>query len=47
MKDKKKDEKKPHAHRWGPIERARFTGNPHRKCTVPGCREITLDLGRE
>lgn len=21
-----------------------MTGNPHRKCTAPGCREITLDL---
>jgi len=30
-------------HVWGPFERARLTGNAHRKCQVPGCREITLD----
>lgn len=31
-----------HVHQWGPIEHARLTGNPHRKCT--GCDVITLDL---
>jgi hypothetical protein len=31
-----------HVHNWGPVEHARLTGNPHRKCT--GCNEITLDL---
>jgi len=30
-------------HKWGPFERARFTGNSHRKCQVAGCRAITLD----
>jgi hypothetical protein len=33
-----------HDHEWGPIEHAHFTGNPHRKCQVIGCRSITLDL---
>lgn len=33
-----------HDHSWGPVEHAFFTGNPHRKCTVEGCRHITLDL---
>lgn len=36
-----------HKHVWGPVERARMTGNPHRKCQVDGCREITLDLSDE
>lgn len=31
-----------HVHQWGPVENARMTGNPHRKCT--GCNAITLDL---
>lgn len=31
-----------HQHEWGPVESARFTGNPHRKCLT--CGEITLDL---
>jgi len=30
-------------HVWGPFENARFTGEPHRRCQVPGCRAITLD----
>lgn len=34
----------PHEHAWGPVEHARMTGNPHRKCTVPGCRFVSLDL---
>ncbi len=29
---------------YGPVEHARLTGNPHRKCTVDGCKNITLDL---
>lgn len=33
-----------HDHVWGPVEHAFMTGNPHRKCTVEGCRHITLDL---
>lgn len=33
-----------HDHQWGPVELARFTGNPHRKCQVAGCKAITLDL---
>jgi hypothetical protein len=33
-----------HKHIWGPVETARMTGNPHRKCTVEDCREVTLDL---
>ncbi len=36
-----------HEHVWGPVEKARFTGNPHRKCRVAGCSEITLDLDEE
>jgi len=35
-----------HDHEWGPVEYARFTGNPHRKCQHPGCNEIT-DLDEE
>jgi hypothetical protein len=31
-----------HIHNWGPIESARFTGNPHRRCL--DCRAVTLDL---
>jgi hypothetical protein len=38
------DDSDDHEHVWGPVEEARFTGNPHRSCQVPGCREITLDL---
>jgi hypothetical protein len=36
-----------HEHEWGPVESARFTGNPHRKCQHPGCTEITLDCEDE
>ncbi len=32
-------------HIWGPVEIARFTGNPHRRCTL--CGFITLDLDDE
>lgn len=33
-----------HEHVWEPTFReARFTGNPHRRCTIPGCTWITLD----
>jgi hypothetical protein len=31
-------------HEWGPVQQARFTGNPYRPCVIPGCREISLDL---
>lgn len=34
----------PHNHVWGNVEYARMTGNPHRKCLVPGCGVISLDL---
>lgn len=34
-----------HVHHWGPIERAPFTGNPHRRCLY--CLVITLDLADE
>lgn len=34
-----------HEHQWGEVELARFTGNPHRKCQVPGCKELTMDWG--
>jgi len=34
-----------HEHQWGPVEIARMTGNPHRKCT--GCRFISLDIDDE
>lgn len=30
-----------HKHEWGPIEHARFTGEPHRKCV---CGFVSLDL---
>jgi hypothetical protein len=33
-----------HTHKWGPVETARMTGNPHRKCQVPGCNDVSLDL---
>lgn len=33
-----------HEHQWGEVENAFITGNPHRKCQVPGCKSITLDL---
>ena len=36
------DVRREHVHNWGPIEHARLTGNPHRKCT--GCSMVTLDL---
>lgn len=36
-----------HEHVWGPIEHAHFTGEPHRKCQVEGCRFISLDLDEE
>jgi hypothetical protein len=32
---------------WGPVEEARITGNPHRKCQVAGCNKVTLDLEDE
>lgn len=32
-----------HEHQYGPFERSRITGNPHRKCTVPGCNAVSLD----
>lgn len=33
-----------HEHKWGPVELAHFTGNPHRKCQTGGCDFVTLDL---
>lgn len=36
-----------HEHVWGPVEYARLTGNPHRKCQVDGCRFVSLDLDAE
>lgn len=36
-----------HEHEWGEIERARFTGEPHRKCEVEDCRMVSLDLDDE
>lgn len=33
-----------HEHVFGPVEEARMTGNPHRKCQVPGCNVIDMDL---
>lgn len=36
-----------HEHEWGPIERAHFTDEPHRKCQVEGCRMVSLDLDDE
>lgn len=40
--EKAETAEKEHEHRWGPVERARFTGNPHRRCH--DCGFITLDL---
>ena len=34
-------------HEWGEIEYAHFTGNPHRKCQIEGCRFVSLDLHEE
>jgi hypothetical protein len=34
-----------HDHLWGPLEHARFTGNPHRKCTIDGCQDIHMSMG--
>jgi hypothetical protein len=36
-----------HEHKWGPVERSRLAGTPHRGCVVPGCRFVTLDLTDE
>ena len=36
-----------HEHTFGPVEKALFTGNPHRKCTHPGCKVLSLDLDDE
>jgi hypothetical protein len=33
-----------HECEYGDLELARFTGNPHRKCTVTGCRNVTIDF---
>lgn len=33
-----------HVHKWGPVEIARMTGNPHRKCQGEGCNFVSLDL---
>lgn len=32
-----------HEHKWGPWEQSRLAGNWHRKCQVPGCKDISLD----
>jgi len=37
-----RDDTREHQHVWGPVEHARLTGNPHRKCQ--GCRFVSLDL---
>lgn len=37
-----KESKTCQEHVWGPVETARFTGNPHRKCTL--CGFVSLDL---
>lgn len=33
-----------HVHQWGPIQRARLSGEPSRPCMDGDCRHITLDL---
>jgi hypothetical protein len=34
-----------HEHIWSAeVEHGYLTGNPHRHCTVEGCKHITLDL---
>jgi hypothetical protein len=33
-----------HDHDFGPMEIAPFTGNPHRKCQLEGCRFVSLDF---
>lgn len=32
-----------HEHKWGPLEQSRFAGTTHRKCTVEGCKVISID----
>ncbi|MEO7555487.1 MAG: hypothetical protein ABIV94_02630 [Acidimicrobiales bacterium] len=32
-----------HVHAWGPMELARWTGTPHRRCTADGCAFVNLD----
>jgi len=34
-----------HCHVWGPVEHARFTDNPHRKCQI--CDAVSLDLDED
>jgi hypothetical protein len=36
-----------HSHAFGPVEHAPFTGTPHRKCQLPGCATVSLDLEPE
>lgn len=36
-----------HTHEYGEIEVSRFAGNPHRKCILPGCKNISLDFNDE
>jgi hypothetical protein len=30
-----------HTHKWGPLEQSRLAGTTHRKCTIPGCNQIS------
>lgn len=32
-----------HEHRFGAFERARFTGEPVRRCLEPFCKVVSLD----
>lgn len=36
-----------HDHEWGAIDRAPYTGTPHRKCIEPFCRVVSIDLDDE
>lgn len=33
-----------HEHKYGAVEHSRITETAHRKCTVDGCRFVSLDL---
>ncbi len=43
----KESAKADHVHKFGPFERSRFAGTLHRKCQVPGCRDVSLDGDEE
>ena len=36
-----------HMHEWGPIEVSHFAGTVHRKCTIAGCKYISIDFDED